>query len=180
MCGGVFSEVHFHICTPSTETIVALLIHSFPRRKAQFLYMSLEHSHVRTSWNVKICTSVPHWNQRTLLEPQIYLLAAYAHWSWFQVALSLSLSLSVHLSPAGAVLVLQKHIGVEQRFLQPGCPHEPVGVLLLPAWGSAWRSATDHPSMTVLKVDRFKKVHTCCFFFLFFFWQIAHLGHTLY
>lgn len=51
-------------------------------------------------------------------------------------------SVSFFFSPAGALLVLQEYIGVEQRLLQPGRAHEPVGLLLLPAGGGAWRSVT--------------------------------------
>lgn len=45
-------------------------------------------------------------------------------------------------SPAGALLVLQEHVCVEQHLLQPGCAHESTGLLLLPPGGGAWRSVT--------------------------------------
>lgn len=45
----------------------------------------------------------------------------------------------VACSPASAVLVLQEHVRVEHGVLQPGCAHEPAGLLLLPLGGSVWR-----------------------------------------
>lgn len=61
---------------------------------------------------------------------------------WSELMSVVCVSLSLLLSPAGAVLVFQKHVGVEQRLLQPGRAHEPAGLLLLPPGGGAWRSVT--------------------------------------
>lgn len=81
---GVFSEVHFLLCTPPAETV---LIHSFPRRKAQFLYMNFEHSRVQTSQkDLHVCASLKSKNF-----PESPNLFANC---WFPVPLSLSLLLA--------------------------------------------------------------------------------------
>lgn len=45
----------------------------------------------------------------------------------------------VLFSSAHSVLVLKKHVFLEQHLLQPGCPHEPACGLLLPARGGPQR-----------------------------------------